>query len=436
MALGCRTDVVRKLWETGDAEMVGAGCASGLCYNKFTRCYMKILASRIGGCLIIYCLLLVLPSVSMAETYYIAPNGQDKGNGTRKAPWPSVDYALGKVGGGNIIVLLPGMYQGPIIIKKEWAGTEMSPTVIRADVKWQALISGSTSHCIFTESGCDWVVIEGLRCQGARTDGIKLGGDYTIVRNCWVHSSGEQGIASHTRRGNILERNLVEFNGIHPNFHHGIYADGQDLVVRYNIVRHNAGYGLHLYPKLQRALVVGNLVYGHADRPAVVIVSSPDGGHNRILYNTFVSNASDSLCLEHTVNDILVGNILIARYKALNNYKPVGPVVADYNLCVPADPGTQGPHGLSSDPGFLLPGKGVYWLKADSPARGKGSDQFAPAEDFWGRAVNKADPIDLGCCRFVPGMAEFMARVGYEQWVYEYYPNRAMGMPDLWRSPN
>jgi hypothetical protein len=259
------------------------------------------------GWLIVYCLLFILPSVSLAETYYVAPYGQDKGNGSREAPWPSVPYAFGKVGGGNTIVLLSGMYQGPIIIKKEWVGTQASPTVIRADVKWQALISGSTSHCIYTESGCNWVVIDGLRCQGARIDGIKLTGEHSVVRNCWVHSAGSQGIASYGCRGNILERNLVEFNGIHPNFHHGIYADGEDLVVRYNIVRHNSGYGLHLYPKLKNTLVVGNLVYGHANCPAVVIASPPDGGHNRILNNTFVSTDSDALCLQYTAQDTLLG---------------------------------------------------------------------------------------------------------------------------------
>lgn len=114
---------------------------------------MISLTSCISGWLIGYCLLLILPSVSLAATYFIAPDGQDRGNGTREAPWPSVSYALGKVGGSNTIVLLSGMYRGPIIIEKKWAGTQASPTVISADVKWQALISGSVTHCIYTESG-------------------------------------------------------------------------------------------------------------------------------------------------------------------------------------------------------------------------------------------------------------------------------------------
>jgi hypothetical protein len=130
------------------------------------------------------------------------------------------------------------------------------------------------------------------------------------------------------------------------------------------------------------------------------------------------------------------GNILVGRHKAVNNYKPAGLLVADYNLCLPADQ-AQGPHGLTCDPRFVLPEKGVYWLKSDSPARGKGSDQFAPTEDFWGRTINRADPIDLGCFRFMPSLTESTAQQGWHyQWPYEFYPDRAMGMPDLWRPPN
>jgi len=41
----------------------------------------------------------------------------------------------------------------------------------------------------------------------------------------------------------------------------------------------------------------------------------------------------------------------------------------DYNLCVPKS-ARQGPHGLSGDPGFVDPTRGVFWLWEGSPAIG------------------------------------------------------------------
>lgn len=56
------------------------------------------------------------------------------------------------------------------------------------------------------------------------------------------------GIAMHNQKGGVIENNLIEFNGGHVQFDHGVYADGDELTVQGNIVRHNASYGLHLYP--------------------------------------------------------------------------------------------------------------------------------------------------------------------------------------------
>jgi hypothetical protein len=125
------------------------------------------------------------------------------------------------------------------------------PTVIKAEVKWQAVILGAEYHVVYTADRCDWVTIDGFEVMGGRYDGVKISGDYSVVRNCWVHNNKAMRIAMHNSKGGTIENNLIEFNGDHVQFDHGVYADGEGLTLRGNIVRHNASYGLHLYPSIK-----------------------------------------------------------------------------------------------------------------------------------------------------------------------------------------
>ena len=64
--------------------------------------------------------------------YYVAADGKPDNDGSRDKPWPSVEYALSKVGGGQTILVRPGVYRGPIQIAKQFAGTqECRPRTIR-----------------------------------------------------------------------------------------------------------------------------------------------------------------------------------------------------------------------------------------------------------------------------------------------------------------
>lgn len=222
-----------------------------------------------------------------SETYYVAIDGKPGNDGTKEMPWHSVEYALSQVGGGHTIIVRPGIYRGPINIPKQYAGTKEQPTVIKSEVKWQAVIIGSEYHVISNGDGCDWVVIDGFEVMGGRYDGVKMNGNYNVVRNCWVHNNKAMGVAMHNKKGGVIENNLIEFNGGHIQFDHGVYADGEDLTLRCNIIRHNASFGLHLYPSIKNSVIAGNLVYGQV-RDRSIIVSCPDGGgKNMIINNTF-----------------------------------------------------------------------------------------------------------------------------------------------------
>jgi parallel beta-helix repeat protein len=373
-------------------------------------------------------------SAAGAEIYYVAPDGKMEGDGSNEKPWPSVEHALSQVGGGHTIVLKPGVYRGPIQISKEYAGTEARPTVIRSEVKWKAVIIGAPYHGISNGDGCDWVVIDGFEVMGARYDGVKMNGDYNVVRNCWSHNNSHMGVAMHNKKGGVIENNLIEFNGCHVQYHHGVYADGDGLTIRGNIVRHNAGYGLHLYSSIRNSVISNNLVYGHA-RKAGVIVACPDGGGKNIIVNNTVVENNGGVDIWNGNGEVVVNNIVVTDEDPLSFNDETQHVLVDYNLCVP-ESDRQGPHGVTGDPRFVDARHGAFWLREDSPAIGKGSSQHAPAMDFWGQSYPKDKSPDLGAFPLVPFLTTEQARADwYHGWAYRYSSSPEHDMPDLWSPP-
>jgi len=72
-------------------------------------------------------------TVAHAASYYVATDGKQDNDGSREKPWPSVEHALSKVGGGHTIIVRSGIYRGPIQIARQFAGTRERPTIFQCD---------------------------------------------------------------------------------------------------------------------------------------------------------------------------------------------------------------------------------------------------------------------------------------------------------------
>lgn len=377
----------------------------------------------------IFVALALVAGPASADTYYVATDGQRDGDGSKKRPWPSVEFALAKARSGHTIVVRPGLYRGPIEIGKQYAGTKDRPTIIQSEVKWQATVVGAPYHVISNADDCHWVIVDGFQVLGARYDGIKMNGDHNVVRNCWVHNNQAMGIAMHNKTGGVIENNLIEFNGSHIQFDHGAYASGDGLIIRGNVVRHNASYGLHLYSAIRNSLIANNLVYNQVRRRGIIVACPEGGGRNRILNNTVVED--QPLTLWNGGGEVVANNILVGREAPILFDERTKNVRVDYNLCVPASD-RQGPHGVTGDPLFVDPTRGHFWLRAGSPAIGKGSPEDAPEADFWGRQREKGQPPGLGAFPFVPALARDEARARWEYgWAY-FRHGEGGTLPDFW----
>ncbi len=238
----------------------------------------------------------------MGGTYYVSPSGSASNDGTENSPWPSVAYALGKVGGGNTIVLEPGTY-APFHVPRGYGGTSDHPTVIKSLNKWQAVIDGTnypTREGVSSESNwqkdpihynTNYVTFDGLKVVNAGRIGMNLGGNRNVVENCWVTGSKLSGIGEFGHKGTIIRNNLIENNGTSTQLDHGIYASGRGLVVSGNVVRHNSAYGMQLYPHFRNSTVSGNLVYGQESHKDVVFSGANNTVTNNILLDCDSKNS-------------------------------------------------------------------------------------------------------------------------------------------------
>ena len=380
----------------------------------------------------VHLLLLSMAIAAPAANFYVATDGKIENDGSRAKPWPSVEHALSQVGGGHTIIVKPGLYRGPIQIAKQFAGTRERPTVLQSEVKWKAIIIGAEYHAVSTGDGCDWVTIDGFEVLGARHDGVKLNGHHSVVRNCWVHNNQAMGVAMHNKRGGLIENNLIEFNGTHIQFDHGVYADGEELTVRGNIVRHNASFALHLYPSIKNSRIENNLIYGQVRRRGIIVSCPTGGGKNVIVNNTVIEQLPFTLWAGN--GEIIANNILVSESEddVLSLTEGTTNTLADYNLCLPKS-ARQGPHGVTGNPMFVDAGKGLFWLRAESPARRQGSPEHAPATDFWGRPRAKGQPPDLGAMPFASELLRPEVRGRFEyNWAYYRHGGT---LPDLWALP-
>ncbi len=393
--------------------------------------------------MVIIVILLVGCCDLFAATYWISPKGQASGTGAETNPFPSVETALKNSTGGDTLIFMPGVYVGKqITLTARHAGSAQRPTILRSQHKYEAVLHGSAVHNIYVKAGCNWVIIDGFESSGARYTGIKSDADYTVIRNCRIHNNALQGIEAHGVLGTVIENNLVEYNGEHVQFTHGIYADGDKLTIRNNIVRFNAGWGLHLYPAIANSKIENNLIHGN-DRWGIALYSKPKVGSNRIVNNTIVLNGN-GIAVRNGRDEIISNNIIVGntgwrfeKAQPIENldggYPRKGGIMIDYNLCLPRLRGA-GSHGISADPMFLDTMKGAFYLRKGSPAIGKGSAKHATGRDFFNRQRTDGKAPDLGCFAYNPLLLLPQAR---KDWYYQWpflFKGKTKTMPDLWKS--
>jgi len=203
------------------------------------------------------------------------------------------------IGIGGEIVLAPGQY-APIYC-------QVPGTTIRCADKWQAeIIAGNDArHGIYMNApGC---TVEGIRVIGSMLSGIKVE-EGAAVRDCWIQRAHHNGIVTGrtVEHAPTIQRCLVEYCGTHAQYYHGVYVNGDGAVITSNVIRHNSGRGLHLYPTVSNAVVEYNWIYQQSSGRGVVLKST---GGNSIVGNV-VTDAREAIrVMDQHSTDTVADNI-------------------------------------------------------------------------------------------------------------------------------
>lgn len=358
--------------------------------------------------------------------YFVAPAplGSSSNNGTStNTPW-ELQYALGQLATNVTVTVMPGDYTNGYYVISSKSGTPDQPAILRALTKWTAVIRNPTQY--FNVYQCRNVIVDGLQVTNSSVIGIGISGLSNTIRNCWVAYSQSHGInAGSTILTNLtIENCLIETSGHGAYFGdshdgHGIYLTGPDHVFRNNVVRNNAGWGIHFYTAgvayQNNNSFYNNLTYGNVFYGAAIFAAVAEGGSEGTLpgTNQFTGNTiADGLqtaygALYLSNNIILPPNVFPSPHTLVTN--PILQIADDpatlrnnYNLSTVtfnAANVTQGASdAINSYVGFVNTNAGLYWLKSDSTARGVArSTVFAP-ENFFGAAQSSV--TDIGAFQY------------------------------------
>ena len=355
---------------------------------------------------LLFSLIIVLSCCcSKAATYYAATNGVSGNTGlSTNSPWP-LTYALINIGPSNTIIVMPGT----------WSGSQIDVfkpgTTLRSQVKWGARLINSPTHCLSTHYAN--TTIDGFEIAYSLDNGIWIQESDCIVRNCWVHHcKGHAGIAANsgpdsqsgTLHDTLVESNLIEYNGAAGyNTDHGMYLCGTNITVRNNVCRYNIASGIQIWDCSARGStnvqVYNNLCYGNGHWG---LVAGSDCGNVQlnVFGNTFIcTNSAMGIGSGGLASITCTNNILLGTLKTLDEFGGTYNIVGDYNLMGRVDNLPLGSHGiLTNYAGFVNTNSGLYWLKSNSPARGRALADVCGPVGFFGNAQSSV--ADIGAFQY------------------------------------
>jgi len=246
---------------------------------------MKFLTS------IVFIFLIMCQSVQSAE-YYVATVGNDGNAGTFELPWLTIGKATGTLVAGDTAYVLGGTYNANIISMTQ-SGTSGFPITFKnyqADV---VTIDGRTQGqwaVVDWISDHDYIIWDGLNVTGGSNVGVRVQGDYNIIRNCTIYDT-----APAIYAGLLIaegDYNSVNNNVIYGNYNGVTIKDCNYTEIEYNTIFDADHTGIDFLPDASRDPQI--LWYGNNAKHNTVF------GTNRGIYSRYQRDNEYSNNLIHT----------------------------------------------------------------------------------------------------------------------------------------
>jgi parallel beta-helix repeat protein len=326
------------------------------------------------------------------RTLYVSAAGSDHASGTAKRPLSSIGAALRRASAGTTILVAGGVY--PETLYETTNGQPDRPLILRAAAGSRPVITGR-----LTLNGSN-IVVKGFVFVGgliSNPDNVLVsinGSNVTLAHN-ELRNSAMSGVIVGDSVGVRLISNWIHDNGTHVVQgivqDHGIYwSNGRDGRIVNNIIDHNRGFGIQLYPGAVSTVVSSNtIVWNGKSKDGSYGASGIILGGTATAGNTVVNNiiAWNGEAAVRSLAPLGAGNTI------LNNLG-YGNDRTDFPSDSLGD-GLKFERNVTSAPRFI-PGLPLYGLSRSSPARHRAIAAFSPQLDFAGRSRFFKTLPDLG----------------------------------------
>ena len=247
-------------------------------------------AARVVGLAALF--MVILFTVPLATTFYVATNGNDANPGTSAQPWRTLQKAANTVHAGDLVLVANGNYVGFQVTAD---GTSASRITFRANGNNVVVNArnASTPDNINIEGG-NYVTVEGFIVDNAPRVGIRaVTATGVVIRNNRISDSGLDGILTgytpliqiidNVASGSVQEHGIYVSNSNSPadnpilrgnecfdNNQNGVQLNGDcdvggdgiisGALIENNIVHHNNWKGFSLI-SVQNSIIRNNLIY-------------------------------------------------------------------------------------------------------------------------------------------------------------------------------
>jgi hypothetical protein len=240
---------------------------------------------------------------STGQTFYVATTGSDSNPGTLEAPWRTVQHALDVLQPGQRALVRTGTYAESLSVSR--AGTPTAPITIENYSGERPLVNGGGQRPIDISSSGAYVRLRGFALERSPyTSGgnVDIYGHHVEISGNEIRLAKDQGVytSEESHHVQILD-NWIHHNGegvAHQS--HGIYLQGNDHLVANNVIHdHPKGFGIQVYDRNSRSILVANTVVasGHS---GIVVGGSRSVDHIRVANNVFAFNAHYGISHDRT----------------------------------------------------------------------------------------------------------------------------------------
>ncbi|MFZ1879562.1 MAG: right-handed parallel beta-helix repeat-containing protein [Gaiellaceae bacterium] len=326
------------------------------------------------------------------RTLYVSTAGSDRASGAVEHPLRSIAAALRRAGAGTTILVGRGVY--PETLYETTSGQPDRPLIVRAANGSHPVITGR-----LTLNGSN-ILVKGFVFVGGLSSNpdnvlVSINGNNVTLAHNELRNSAMSGVIVGDTVGVRLISNWIHDNGTHVVQgivqDHGIYwSNGRDGRIVNNIIDHNRGFGIQLYPEAISTVVSSNTVVwngiakdGSYGASGIILGGAATTG-NTVVNNIIAWNGEAAV---RSLAPLGAGNTI------LNNLG-YGNDRSDFPTDSLGD-GLKFEQNVTSAPRFIR-GFPLYGLGKSSPARHRAIPAFSPQLDFAGRSRFFKTLPDLG----------------------------------------